>query len=168
MKISHEKVSVINAFQVPELKTENLGYIRYIYQVIRSGLSVFMLVIPEIQFSSSQFSQTEETVKVEPTTKEDQWSWETEASKERNKTLTLTNLLKVNSWGIKFDSSIIELPRPTTDTAHWPVHRYREWEFHKLPMRQWSAMTSLSAEMISSQYSCYEQPPPVCVIDMSQ
>jgi hypothetical protein len=30
-----------------------------------------MLVIPEIQFSSSQFSQTEETVKVEPKTKED-------------------------------------------------------------------------------------------------
>jgi hypothetical protein len=29
-----------------------------------------MLVIPEIQFSS-QFSQTEETVKVEPKTKED-------------------------------------------------------------------------------------------------
>ena len=74
MKISHEKISVINAFQVPELKTENLGCIIlwYIYQVIRSGLSVFMLVIPEIQFSSSQFSQTEETVKVEPTTKEDQ------------------------------------------------------------------------------------------------
>ena len=36
MKISHEKVSVISAFQVPELKTENLGCMAY--QVIKSSM----------------------------------------------------------------------------------------------------------------------------------
>ena len=68
-----------------------------------------------------------------------------------NKTLTLilnkSNIsLKVNSWGTKiwFLKNCLD-PLQTQRTDLY-IDSYREWEFHKWPMRQWSAMTSLSTE----------------------